>query len=316
MRLAAMIPALALLAGCAQQGGLGGKPGVPQAKAGETEIRYGRIARIDPVSLDGDHQLGVGHILGAVAGGALGHQFGNGNGRIAAQVLGSLAGGYVGGQVQNKYVDRQPGQHITVTLNSGVAVGITQPAATGLAVGDCVRIDGSGPSARVVRAECVGPPPAAPPAPPASDGLRERVRERMAREQGAAAPPAANTPPALPLGETEIRMGRIVRIDPVTLRSEHDSGFEGAMNGVSGAALGHPVPGGDANAFAQVAGTLGRAGPDSANILYASPQAGQLVSVRLDNGVAVAITQPADPRLRVGERVRIVGAGPGARVTP
>jgi outer membrane lipoprotein SlyB len=85
---------------------------------------------------------------------------------------------------------------------------------------------------------------------------------------------------------------------------------------VSGAALGHPVPGGDGNAFAQVGSTLGHAGPGTANIIYASPQPGQLVSVKLDNGVAVAITQPVDPRLRVGERVRIVGAGPGARVTP
>ncbi len=327
MRWAGAIALAALMTGCAsQQGAPGGRGGMMQKlegrggaqadQVGETEIRYGRIAQIDPVSLDGDHQLGVGHVLGAVAGGALGHQFGNGRGRTVAQVLGSLGGGYLGGMAQNKYADRRPGQHITVTLTNGVAVGITQPAASGLAVGDCVRIDGAGQSARVVRAECVGPSAAAPAPEPdtMASELRQRVQARM-RGEGAA-PPAPVTPIARPMGETEIRYGRIVRLDPATLRSEYDTGFQGAMNGVSGAALGHPVPGGDGQAFAQVAGTLGHAGPGAANILYASPQAGQLVSVQLDNGVAVAITQPLDPRLRVGERVRIVGAGPAARVTP
>jgi outer membrane lipoprotein SlyB len=39
---------------------------------GETEVRQGRITRIDPVSLEGDHQLGLGAIIGGIAGGVLG----------------------------------------------------------------------------------------------------------------------------------------------------------------------------------------------------------------------------------------------------
>lgn len=42
----------------------------------------------------------TGSVLGAVAGGVLGHQFGGGHGRTVATVAGALAGGYAGNQVQ------------------------------------------------------------------------------------------------------------------------------------------------------------------------------------------------------------------------
>ena len=63
---------------------------------GETEIRQGRITRIDPVSLEGDHQLGLGAIIGGIAGGVLGHQIGGGTGQTVATIAGVLAGGAVG----------------------------------------------------------------------------------------------------------------------------------------------------------------------------------------------------------------------------
>jgi len=122
-----------------------------EPQVGESEIRYGRIARIDPVSLEGDQQLGLGAIIGGVAGGVLGHQFGGGTGQTVATVAGALGGAVAGSVVQNKYVERRPGQHIIVTLDNGVAVGITQPADPALQVGDSVRIEGSGPNARVIR---------------------------------------------------------------------------------------------------------------------------------------------------------------------
>lgn len=42
----------------------------------------------------------AGSVLGAVAGGVLGHQFGGGRGKDVATVAGALAGGYAGNQVQ------------------------------------------------------------------------------------------------------------------------------------------------------------------------------------------------------------------------
>jgi len=47
-----------------------------------------------------DHQI-AGSLLGAVAGGVLGHQFGGGHGREVATIAGALGGGYAGNRVQS-----------------------------------------------------------------------------------------------------------------------------------------------------------------------------------------------------------------------
>src|SRR2546429_6543528 len=95
--------------------------------------------------------LGLGAIIGGIAGGVLGHQIGGGTGQTVPTIAGALGGAFAGQAVQNKYAERRAGQHIIVNLDSGVAVGITQPVDSSLRVGDTVRIDGSGSSARVVR---------------------------------------------------------------------------------------------------------------------------------------------------------------------
>jgi outer membrane lipoprotein SlyB len=124
----------------------------PTAVEGEQEIRRGTITRIDPVDLEGDHQLGVGAVMGAAVGGLVGHQIGEGNGRTVATVLGALGGGVLGNRVQNKYADKQPGSHVMVKLDNGVTVAVTQPADPTLRVGDRVTVQGSGQDARVLRA--------------------------------------------------------------------------------------------------------------------------------------------------------------------
>lgn len=48
----------------------------------------------------------AGSVLGAVAGGVLGHQFGGGHGRTLATVAGAMAGGYAGNQAQAGLQDR------------------------------------------------------------------------------------------------------------------------------------------------------------------------------------------------------------------
>jgi outer membrane lipoprotein SlyB len=134
------------LAACASAVGRGGP------EVGEQSVRYGVVTRIAPVELEGDHQLGVGTVLGAAAGGVIGHQFGGGSGRDVATVLGAVGGGLAGNAVQNRYVDRRPGQHIFVRLDNGVSIAVTQPANSALRVGDRVYIQGGGMDARVVRA--------------------------------------------------------------------------------------------------------------------------------------------------------------------
>lgn len=138
-RMASALCMLVLVAGCAQS-----------PTVGETEIRYGRVSSIQPVAIDSPEHLGIGSIIGGVAGGVLGHQFGAGSGRDVATVAGALAGAATGTAVESKTA-KQPGQHIIVVLNNGVAVGVTQPVAGDLRVGDAVRIEGAGTSARVMR---------------------------------------------------------------------------------------------------------------------------------------------------------------------
>ena len=47
----------------------------------------------------------AGSVLGAVAGGVIGHQFGGGRGRDVATVVGALGGGYAGNQIQGSMQD-------------------------------------------------------------------------------------------------------------------------------------------------------------------------------------------------------------------
>lgn len=47
----------------------------------------------------------AGSVLGAVAGGVIGHQFGGGHGRSVATVVGALGGGYAGNQIRGAMQD-------------------------------------------------------------------------------------------------------------------------------------------------------------------------------------------------------------------
>lgn len=125
---------------------------------------------------------------------------------------------------------------------------------------------------------------------------------------------AAEPPPARPPGESPVRYGRIVGIDSVPIEAAHHFGFDGTRNGGSGAALGAPVPGGDARAFAAVADRLGQGGDGPGPAGLDAVREGQNVTMRLGNGVTIGITQPADGELRLGDRVLIEGSGPSAPV--
>jgi len=117
------------------------------------------------------------------------------------------------------------------------------------------------------------------------------------------------------VGESEVRYGTIVQINSVSLEGDHQLGLGAIIGGIAGGILGHQIGGGTGQDIATVAGALGGAfaGREVQN-KYASRRPGQHIIVKLNNGVAVGITQPADPALRVGDKVRIDGEGPKARV--
>jgi outer membrane lipoprotein SlyB len=117
------------------------------------------------------------------------------------------------------------------------------------------------------------------------------------------------------MGEEEVRAGRITRIDPVSIESEQHMGLGMVLGGIAGGVLGHQFGGGTGQTVATVAGTLGGVVAGHAvQKKYEQPRPGEHIIVTLTNGVAVGITQPADPGLHVGDNVRIDGSGSAARV--
>ena len=101
----------------------------------------GEIESITPLTTKGEPRAGAA-LAGAVIGGVVGHQFGSGSGNDAA-----TAAGAIGGAVAGSEIDRQRNAktryEIVVRLNSGERVELTQADATGLSVGDDVKVNGS-----------------------------------------------------------------------------------------------------------------------------------------------------------------------------
>ena len=72
-------------------------------KTPRKECRNVTVTHRRPVQ---DENRITGSVLGAVAGGVIGHQFGGGRGKDVATVVGALGGGYAGNQVQGAMQDR------------------------------------------------------------------------------------------------------------------------------------------------------------------------------------------------------------------
>jgi outer membrane lipoprotein SlyB len=118
-------------------------------------------------------------------------------------------------------------------------------------------------------------------------------------------------------GTMEVRQGVIEQITSTQLQSNHHQGIGAIVGGLGGLGIGSLIGGGTGRDVAMVVGTLGGAliGNDIQK-KNEQPVAGQQIIVRLKSGVLVAVTQPANPNLRTGQRVYIEGNGEGARVVP
>ena len=118
-------------------------------------------------------------------------------------------------------------------------------------------------------------------------------------------------------GEMEIRQGVVEQITPVQIQSNHHRGIGAIIGGLGGLGIGSLIGGGTGRDVAMVAGTLGGAFlGNNVQKKYDQPLPGQQVIVRVKSGVLVAVTQPVNEGLKVGQRVYIEGSGDGARVIP
>ena len=82
---------------------------------------------------------GIGVVGGAVVGGVLGHQVGQGDGNKIATVIGAVGGAVAGNEIE-KRVKTSKSYEITVRFDDGSSRVITEPSATTWRAGDKVRV--------------------------------------------------------------------------------------------------------------------------------------------------------------------------------
>lgn len=105
--------------------------------------QYGVVQSIALVQQDSSSTpIGAGTIAGAVVGGILGHQIGDGTGNTAATVLGAAGGAYAGHELEKRNQTQQGNVYqLTIRLNNGSYQTLTQTTHNDIRVGDSVRID-------------------------------------------------------------------------------------------------------------------------------------------------------------------------------
>lgn len=139
------------LSGCAPKVG-GSDYDASRSRTAQT-VHYGTVDSVRVVNIEDDSgtNAAIGTVAGGVAGGVLGSLIGGGRGRTLATVAGAAAGagaGYAGG----KALSRQEGYEITVKLDSGEMVAVTQGADLQFSPGQRVKVLSGGGTTRVTHA--------------------------------------------------------------------------------------------------------------------------------------------------------------------
>ncbi len=133
--------AVVALAGCAS--GVGGKDYSRSQTRAVQEVQMGMVESVREVNIEGT-KTPIGAGAGAVVGGVAGSTVGGGKGSMVGAALGAVLGG-LGGAAAEEGITRQKGVEITVKLDSGRMLAVTQAADEEFRVGDRVRVlSGSG----------------------------------------------------------------------------------------------------------------------------------------------------------------------------
>ena len=130
-----------VLAGCA--GSQSGSAYSRSQTRGEMHVRMGIIESVRTVTIEGT-QSGVGAGAGAIVGGIAGSNVGQGKGATVGSVLGAVVGGMAGQAIEER-TSKKDGLEITIKLESGQIIAVTQEADEQFRAGDKVRVlSGSG----------------------------------------------------------------------------------------------------------------------------------------------------------------------------
>ncbi|MDK9723627.1 MAG: glycine zipper 2TM domain-containing protein [Sterolibacteriaceae bacterium MAG5] len=135
VKLAVVAAAMLALAGCASQSG---STYSRSQTRGEMTVRMGVVESVRQVTIEGT-QSPVGAIAGGVVGGVAGSNIGGGKGSTIGSVLGAVAGG-VAGQAIEEQATKKKGLEITIKLDGGQMIAVTQEADESFHPGERVRV--------------------------------------------------------------------------------------------------------------------------------------------------------------------------------
>jgi outer membrane lipoprotein SlyB len=124
------------LAGCASS--MSGSAYSRDQARSAMQVRMGVVDSVRNVQIEGTKSA-VGGLAGAGLGGYAGSQMGKGHGSTVGAIAGAVAGGLAGSAIEEG-VTRQAGLEITVRLESGEYIAVTQAADEQFRPGERVRI--------------------------------------------------------------------------------------------------------------------------------------------------------------------------------
>jgi len=107
------------------------------------------------------------------------------------------------------------------------------------------------------------------------------------------------------VSEQRIEYGVVERIDLYRQGEAQPTGVGAVLGGIAGGVIGHQIGNGRGNTAATIAGAIG--GGLVGNEIERSNEGDRYrVTVRLDDGARLAITEIGEGELREGDRVRVV----------
>ncbi len=103
--------------------------------------RVGYVEKIEVVR-KGDSSNVAGTVIGGIIGGLIGHQIGGGSGQTAATIAGAAGGAVAGHEIERRSRGADETFRISVRLDDGTYMTVTQDDITDLRTGDRVRVEG------------------------------------------------------------------------------------------------------------------------------------------------------------------------------
>lgn len=103
-------------------------------------VQFGVIEGIDYVQREGGSS-GAGALIGAIAGGVIGHQIGSGGGNTVATIAGAIGGGLVGNEVERRRRREDEDFRLGIRMEDGSYRTVITRDDPNLRVGDKIVID-------------------------------------------------------------------------------------------------------------------------------------------------------------------------------